>query len=40
MKAKMNSFNKTPFRLSVFAREYFSQSRKVAKNNLKGLRYE
>ena len=31
--------NKT-WRLSVLARDYFTQSRRDAKNNLKGLRYE
>jgi hypothetical protein len=35
----MKSKKKT-WRLSALAREFFTQSRRAAKNNLKGLSYE
>ena len=36
----MNKLSKKTWRLGVLARDYSTQSRGDAKNNLKGLRYE
>jgi len=36
----MHKLSKKTWRLGVLAREYSTQSRRDAKNNLRGLRYE